>query len=455
MSGGVHLIGIGGSGLSPIATVLHQRGLKVTGSDRQPSEYSRVLEELGIQVFYGHAADNLGEADLVIVSSAVPEENVELQAARQRGIRIARRQDYLGELTAGQRTAAVAGTHGKTTTSGLLAWLLAQAGLEPGYIVGGLLPDLGSSGAAGAGDYFVIEADEYDHAFLGLRPEIGVITNIEHDHPDCFPTLADVQDAFDRFAHNVQELLLVCADDPLASQMRVEGLNNVRYGLHPQADWRAEELRPNSAGGMDFLVLEQGRLHGLFRTRLPGRHNVLNALAAICAARALGVEMKVIREALVSFHGAGRRFEVLGEAQGVVVVDDYAHHPTEIMSTLQGARLRYPDSALWAVFQPHTYSRTRTLLGDLGAVFAAADHVVVLDIFAAREPRDPAFGGENVAAAIDHPDVHHIGGIQEAAAFLQRAVAAPALVITLSAGDGNRVGKLLLEGLRGEQGGRR
>jgi UDP-N-acetylmuramate--alanine ligase len=447
------MVGIGGAGLSAIARVLHGRGEIVTGSDAHRSEYAAALEKMGLKIEYQHRAENVAGADIVIASSAVPMENVELAAAEQSEIRIYRRKDFLGELTAGSQVVAVAGTHGKTTTTGLVAWILTVAGLDPSFVVGGPMRNLDGNGKAGDGPHFVIEADEYDLAFLGLRPSVAVVTNVEHDHPDFFHTFDDFQTAFRAFVERVQDLLIVCRDDPGSAGLGRPGLSVQTYGLDPEADWRAEGMRPNDVGGMDFRIVRGGQDLGAVGSRLPGLHNVRNALAATAAATHLGVGFEEVRKALADYQGVGRRFEVLGEAQGVTVVDDYAHHPTEIRSTLDAARMRYPKAEIWAVFQPHTFSRTRTLLPELKHAFGDADHVIVLEIFAAREEPDGSIDGSRTAGAVDHKDVRFIGELQEAATFLLEKVASPAVVITLSAGDGNVVGQRLLQGIRDREGG--
>jgi UDP-N-acetylmuramate--alanine ligase len=453
MSRRVHLVGIGGAGLSAIARVLHDRGEQVTGSDQAASPYSRALEAAGIPVSYGHRAENVAGADLVVISSAVPADNPEVRAAEAAGIPVLRRNRFLGELTSGSKTIAVAGTHGKTTTTGLIAWLLAGAGLDPTFIVGGILEDLQTNARAGKGEAFVIEADEYDRTFLALHPSIGVITNVEHDHPDCYPTPADFRKAFEIFASQVREALLVCRDDPGASALASPTAARQTYGLHPEADWRAEEIRANAAGGSDFLVLRRAELLGLARTRLPGVHNVLNSLAALAAADAAGVPFVEARRALTEFHGTARRFQVVGEAGGVQVIDDYAHHPTEIRSTLAAARQRYPEAELWAVFQPHTYSRTRALLEDFAAAFGDANHVIVTEVFASREAPDPSVSGRLIVERMVHPDAQFIPALADAAESVIGRVRPPAVVLTLSAGDGNEVGARVLARLQGKAGG--
>jgi UDP-N-acetylmuramate--alanine ligase len=441
--------------MSAIAKVLYGRGVEVTGSDREPSIYSHSLEAMGIPVHYGHAAGNIDEVDLVVASSAIPEDNVEISEAQRRGIIVQRRNAFLPDLTKGFQTLAVAGTHGKTTTTGWIAWLMMHADLDPTFMVGGIVQDLDTNARAGDGQYFVIEADEYDRAFLGLKPSIAVVTNIEHDHPDCYPTSADFYQAFVEFAAQVQDTLVVCEDDEQARTLPSQRALRVSYGLAAEADWRAEEVRPNPAGGSDFLVVNGDQTLGLARTRLPGLHNVRNALAAIAVLAQVGVQFSQLRDALTEYQGIGRRFQILGVAGGITVIDDYAHHPTEIRATLQAARERYPEAEIWAVFQPHTYSRLRALIDDFSMCFADADHVVVTDVFAAREDLDPEFSGAQIAQRITHSDVKYRGDHGIAASLLADHVKVGSVVITLSAGDGNQVGVLLLEKIKeneGEQG---
>lgn len=445
MSRTVHFVGIGGSGLSAIAHVLHDQGDRVTGSDKAFSNYSENLARAGVQIFKGHSAGQVEGVDLVIASSAIPENNVELQAARAAGIPVLHRRQFLSDLTANYETIAVAGTHGKTTTSGMLAWILECAGMDPSFIVGGTLPDFGANGKAGGGKHFVVEADEYDNAFLGLSPRIGVVTNIEHDHPDLFPTYEDVREAFQAFADRISGILITCADDAGAQSLQTGQLVHQSYGFDPDANWSAEEVRANSAGGMDFLAIQDGKLHGLVRTRLPGMHNVLNTLAGLTVAGHLGIPFDTTREALTRYHGAGQRFEILGEQGGVTVIDDYAHHPTEIRATLATARIRYPDATIWAVFQPHTYSRIRALMAAYISAFSDADHVIVTEVFAAREELDTDMTGEKIAGEIEHPDVQFIGGFDGIHEHLLKHVKASDVVVILSAGNANQVGRMLLE----------
>jgi UDP-N-acetylmuramate--alanine ligase len=500
----VHFIGIGGAGLSAVARVLLEQGAIVSGSDLVVSPVAEALARDGALVSEGHDARNLftgprRAVDVVVASSAVPDDNVEIQAARAKGIPVVRRPAFLGHMMDGKRGVAVAGTHGKTTTTAMIAAILLKAERDPTFIVGGVLADLETNARAGAGPLFVVEADEYDHTFLSLKPELAVITNVEHDHPDCYPTFEDFRSAFEGFAALVPDrgLLAVCADDPVARAIGrshaagalagTEGsaTPTVRFfGLSEEATWRAEEIHPNFAGGIDFLAVHQGETLGLVRLRVPGAHNASNAMAALAVTDFLDVPFSVAREALTGFRGVARRFEIKGMAEGVVVIDDYAHHPTEIRATLGAARERFPERRIWAVWQPHTYSRTKELLDDFAASFDDADRVIVLPIYPARETDTLGVSAADVvdamhraapttegsaaasaskkgsaaasaskkgsAAASASFHVQVAGSMDEAVDLLLAAVQPGDAVLTLGAGDGNQVGERLLARLGGK-----
>jgi UDP-N-acetylmuramate--alanine ligase len=449
-------VGVGGAGISAIARVLLASDFTVSGSDMQANARTEQLEADGATIFIGHAAAQIGDADLLVISSAIPESNPEVLAAHERGIPVFKRADFVGRMMTGVRGVAIAGTHGKTTTTAMIADIAIAAGLDPTVIVGGVSPTIGANGRAGKGDVFIVEADEYDHMFLGLQPTIAVVTNIEHDHPDIYPTDAAYLDAFREFVALLPQdgLLVVCSDDPGVMQLLNNGLPDVTictYGLDEDAGLSglsAVELRRNALGGTDFLVLEHGELVGLMRLRVPGYHNVRNAVAAIAVARALGIDAGTIQSALASFGGVGRRFQEIGTVGGVTIVDDYAHHPTEIQMTLQAARQRYQGRRLWAVWQPHTFSRTRLLLEEFAACFEEADRVIALDIYRSREQDTLGMDTEAVIAAMDHPYARHIGRIPDAADYILDRVLPDDVILTLGAGDGNQVGVLILEGLQ-------
>jgi len=302
MTDRIHIVGIGGTGLSAIAKVLYERGEAVSGSDQAPSPYAQALEELGVPVTYGHAAANVAGARLVLASSAVAADNPEVLAARQAGIPVLRREEYFRELTAGYRTVAVAGTHGKSTTTAMIAWILEQARRDPSYIIGGVATDLGTNAHAGSGIEFVVEADEYDRAFLGLSPSVAVVTNIEHDHPDCYPTAVEFHAAFEAFGAQVQDLLITCADDPGAAALMPDGVRRITYGLHTPADWRATEVQPTAGGGTSFTAWHHDLRLGSVTLTQPGEHNVSNSLGALAAADHLGTPFATSVHALASFH---------------------------------------------------------------------------------------------------------------------------------------------------------
>jgi UDP-N-acetylmuramate--alanine ligase len=442
----IHIVGIGGAGMSAIATVLLERGYAVSGSDQQEAETTRALQELGAQVFIGHQAENVGAAEMVVISSAIRDDNVEVVAARSREIPVSKRAQFLGWLMQGSLGIAVAGTHGKTTTTGMIAHILTSVGRDPSFIVGGTVASIGRSAHAGRDREFVIEADEYDRMFLGLTPAIEVITNVEHDHPDCYPTLDDMLAAFREFIQRLpgDGLVVACGEDAAASMLAREAARRTLYGFQPTLDWYATDVRPNQAGGSDFIAYAQAKTMGLVRLRVPGKHNVLNALAALAVTALLDVPFSAAQDALAEFRGVGRRFEVRGEINGVTIVDDYGHHPTEIKATLAGARARYPGQQIWAVFQPHTYSRTKTLLDQFTTAFVDADHVIVTAIYAARERDTLGISNQDVVAAMQHPDARAIDALSDVAAYLRQQAQPGDVVITFSAGDANKVSTELL-----------
>jgi UDP-N-acetylmuramate--alanine ligase len=440
----VHLIGIGGSGLSAIARVLLERGVAVSGSDRQDSALLQGLREAGARVYLGHQAENVQNADLVIRSSAVSEDNPEVQAARQRGIPVLKRSDYLEQLTSGYQTIAVAGTHGKTTTTAMTAWMLAELDQGPSFIVGSTIHNLETNARAGRGSAFVIEADEYDGMFLGLSPWAAVVTNLEHDHPDCYPSLADYREAFLAFTRRIEPdgFLLVCADDPgarwLAAQNQASRV--LDYSAGGEAGYTAENWQVNETGGLTFQLLKAGAAPVPVSLQVPGVHNVRNALAALAVADQLGLPLAQAAAALSTFQGTGRRFEVIGEAGGVTVISDYAHHPAEIKATLAAARSRYPGRRVWAVWQPHTFSRTRQLLAEFGQAFADADQVIVTDIYAAREaPPVDGFSGQQAAGAISAGRVEFIPQLAAVSKQLLERLEPGDVLVVLSAGDADQI----------------
>lgn len=447
-----HLIGIGGAGLSALGTVLHELGYAVSGCDRSPSPFVEALRALGVPVDLGHDPGHVQRAEVVVPSSAIPRDHPELRAAEEQGRKVVKREAVIGALMAERLGIAVAGTHGKTTTTAMLAWIAMAAGRDPSFIVGGLIRGMDRNARAGRGDLFIVEADEYDRMFLGLRPRIAVVTTIEHDHPDCYPTAEDFFEAFRAFADRVPPdgLLILCHADPgarrLADLLEAQGRRVVRYGWGPPARWWAQPQ------GVDrFEIYREEQRIGELTLSVPGHHHGLNALAAMAAAEAAGIPPTVALEALGRFPGTARRFEVKGEAQGVLVIDDYAHHPGEIRATLRAARGRYPGRSIWAVFQPHTYSRTRALLEEFARSFEDADHVILVPIYAAREADPQDIRSQDIVDRMRHPDARFLPDFDAAVADLRARVRPGDVVLTLGAGDGHQIGERLLECLRSSE----
>jgi UDP-N-acetylmuramate--alanine ligase len=440
----IHFIGIGGTGLSAIATVLLEQGYTVSGSDLTESNLFEAVQKAGGTVTLGHMAENISGADLVVRSSAIPENNVEVQAAIEAEIPVLKRSEFMGRMMADKEVLAVAGSHGKTTTTSMLVWILSSLGMDPSFIVGGVVRNLGTNARSGQGKQFVIEADEYDYMFWGLNPDRAVITNVEHDHPDIFPTPQSFDEAFERFVKNLKPdgSLVLCGDDPGA--LRLKKLLSadqklVIYGSSGnELDYSAENLRVNLNAGTDFEI--RIKTNGQESTlpvslQIPGEHNVLNALAAFVVADGLGLDRQEIARVLGEFQGSERRFDIRGEYQGVLIVDDYAHHPTEIMKTLQAARDAYPTRRIWAVWQPHTYSRTITLFDKFCGSFEKADRVVVLDVYPARESKPEGFRISDLVSSIKHDRVQHVPGIEQAVELLKFELQPADLLLVFTAGD--------------------
>lgn len=453
----IHLLGIGGAGLSAIARVLIEQGFQVSGSDRRSSTITEQLGSLGAQIFTEQVATNLTNLPaqdrpaVVLISSAVDAANPERQAAEALGIPVVKRDEFLKVLLARRQVIAVAGTAGKTTTTAMIVQTLREGGIDAGYIIGSETPGLGSA-AAGSHPLFVVEADEYDHMFLGLRPVIAVITNVVWDHPDCYPSPESFWQAFKQFTDLTpwDGLAVSCADD--AGAERLYGARKpfgpcwVTYGLAEHADVQATNLLV--ADGEQHANLVWWRTpKGQLTLQTPGAHNVRNALAALTVAIWCGVSFQKALTGLKRFAGATRRFEHKGSASGVTVIDDYAHHPTKVQATLAAARDRYPKQRIWAVLQPHTFSRTKHLLAEFAASFGNADRVIITDIYAAREPDDGSVQAQDIVNASAHPHMQHIGGLTEAAEYLAAQVEAGDVVVVMGAGDSSKIGEMVLEKL--------
>jgi UDP-N-acetylmuramate--alanine ligase len=449
----LHFVGAGGVGMSGLAEILLlSTPLEISGCDLQRSENTDRLTKLGARIAYGHDASHVRDSDLLVISSAVGESNPEVASARERGIPVIRRAEMLAEIMRLKQGVAIAGTHGKTTTTSLTGMVLTEAGFDPTIVVGGQVRILGTNARLGKGDFLVAEADEFDRSFLELTPVVAVITNIEADHLDCYRDLAEILDAFAIFANRVPfyGAVVACVDDAGVREIlpRVKR-RVVTYGESPDANVRAREIRLE-ASGTTFEVWEgQTWSLGGVHLRLPGRHNVANALAAIAVGRELSIPFPTIARALSEFTGVIRRFETKGERGGVLVVDDYAHHPTEIAATLAAARQVYPDRRLVALFQPHLYSRTRDFAAAFGQALIAADLAIVTDVYPSREKALPGITGALVAdaaRAAGHSSVAYVAEKNAVGEELERRLRRGDLLVTMGAGDVVRFGEEYLRG---------
>lgn len=446
----IHMVGIGGAGMSGIAEVLLNLGYTVSGSDLVKGAVARRLETLGAVVHEGHARDHVGAAQVLVRSSAVRDDNPELVEARGKGIPIIPRAEMLAELMRLKTGVAVAGTHGKTTTTSLLATIFMAAELDPTVIIGGRLNAFGSNAMLGQGQYLIAEADESDGSFLCLLPRISVVTNVDADHLDFYKNLDDIRDSFVEFMNSVPfyGLNVVCGDDPGVQSI----LQRVRrpvmtYGFGDNNALRAEII--SCEAGSRFHVHQQGEYWGEVTLTHPGRHNVLNALAAIGVAIEAGVEKEAIIRGLGSFAGVGRRFEHKGTRNGVLVVDDYGHHPTEIAATLETARLCYPHRRLVVAFQPHRFSRTQALFGDFSKVFSKVDQLLLTEIYPASESPIPGVSGQSLAQAIRQVTTTPVRFFENFAAMqadLENILHDGDLFLTLGAGSIWTVGQNYLDG---------
>ncbi len=456
----VHLVGIGGMHMSAIASILLAQGHTVTGSDLRLSPLTERLAAQGASVFEGHRAENVGEAALVVTTSAAHDDNPEIAEARRHGLPVIKRAEMVARLMEGRFAIAVAGTHGKSTTSALVTFILERAGLSPTYLIGAEAPDLGGNAAAGSGSHVVVEADEFDAAFLSYHPQLAVVTNVEPDHLDIYGSPERLAETFGRFLSQVPPdgRIIGCADspevrrllgwdgDPPAASLAARYVES--YALDQPAVWTAEALEPQPDGSHAFRVVREAREHGSFRTGVPGRHNVANALAAIAVAHALDVPVETMREAVAAFRGVRRRFELVGEAGGVTVMDDYAHHPTEARATLAAARQRFAGRRLVCLFQPHTYSRTRYLLEGFRTCFEGADELLIADTYAARETPEAGMDGRQLAEAIERPRARFVATFEEAANEAAALLKPGDVFFTMGAGDVDEVGPMVLERLR-------
>jgi UDP-N-acetylmuramate--alanine ligase len=447
----LHFAGIGGAGMCGLAELLHEEGFEVSGCDLAASETTARLETLGIKVALGHAPDHLAGVQVLVISSAVPGTNLEVDAARSRGIPVIRRAEMLGEISRLKWGIAVAGTHGKTTTTSLTGFVLTRAGLDPTVVVGGRMHYLGAHARLGHSEYLVCEADEFDRSFLALSPVLALITNVEPEHLDTYGSVEAMEESFVTFANRVPfyGATIACLDDPGVRRLLPRfSRRTVTFGFTPQAEVHGRKPRFSTTGA-DCRVVERGRELGELSLSLPGRHMLSNALGAAAAALEIGVQFDQIAKAVAAFTGVARRFERKGERDGIVLVDDYAHHPTEVAATLQAARQSFPDARLVVAFQPHLFSRTKAFTREFGEALLSADVVLVLPIYPAREQPIAGVTHELVveaAHASGHRKVSGAASFPEALNTLNELLRSGDVLLTMGAGDVVRLGESWLAG---------
>lgn len=452
----VHLIGIGGAGMSALAWILLQRSHPVTGSDLRVGRSITALRSMGAEIQTGHDPHLVERAELVVASTAIPTSNPELRRAHELGLPMLRRAELLAALMADHHELLIAGTHGKTTTTSMVAVCLQTAGVDPSFAIGGTLHDAGTSAHHGTGSWFVAEADESDSSFLVFEPDIAVVTNVDLDHHDEFADLDAVDRVFLRFLERRRPggPAIVCLDDEGVRRVLPHIATPVEtYGEHHDATLRTVDLTLHRFGG-SFGLVHRGEDVGRYEINLPGRHNVANATAAALAAVHAGAPWDAVRRGLSMFAGANRRFERLGEAAGVTVVDDYGHHPAELRATLDAARQTAPDGRVIAVFQPHRFSRTAALGAELGAALSGADVVIVTDVYGAGEQPVAGVTGRLVvdAASATGVETHYVPSVADVPGHLLELVSPGDLVLTVGAGDITEVGPVALDRLRGIRG---
>ena len=436
--GRIHFMGVAGAGMCALAELFARHGGKVSGCDLRPGASTDKLRSLDVPIQVGHEASHVEGASALVVSAAVPEHHPEVQEALKRDIPVFKRAEALGQWVNQGRVLAVAGTHGKTSTTAMAAGILTAAGMDPTGLVGGRVPAWGSNLRSG-GDLYVVEADEYDRSFLQLKPEVAVVTNVEADHLDTYGSLEGVMSAFHEFLAGLRPdgCAVICADDHGASQLAVVDAPCVRtYGLNAGVHVRATDVASN-AGGMDFRVIEDGADRGTFHLPVPGVHNLQNALGAAVAARRFEVGWDAVREGLEAYRGVERRFDTVGQRQGILVVDDYAHHPSEIRATLAAARGAFGDRRIVAVFQPHLFSRTLDFADEFGMALAEADSIWVTDVFPAREQPIEGVTGELIVHATRNAggQVRYHADVTTLAETIVNELAAGDLLLTMGAGS--------------------
>ncbi|MGQ9629999.1 MAG: UDP-N-acetylmuramate--L-alanine ligase [bacterium] len=450
------MVGISGIGMSAIAKILISMGYPVTGSSDIANERTRELSEEGVEISIPHSADSVAGSAVVVRTAAVRDDNPEIEEAKRRGITVLKYSEMLGFLMKEKKGIAIAGTHGKTTTTAMVGGIFQRAGLDPTIICGGIMKDFGSNGKYGTGEHFIAEACEYDGSFLNLSPFAAIVTNIDDDHLDYYGNLEAANRAFSRFISLLPPdgLAVVCGDDD-GARMAGEARSGrkVHYGFGEENEWRLSEVETDE-GWIRFDVLRGGEILRDFRLRVPGAHNALNALGATALSCELGVDWKVCRDALRDFKGVGRRFDEVGRINGAPVIDDYAHHPTAIRVTLRSARERYPKARIWCVFQPHQFSRTRHLLKDFATSFSDADSVILTDIYAQRDSEEDKrlISAETLANEVNahHANVTLIKNMWDIPDFLKDKVGEGDVIITMGAGDIYKIADAIISPVEGD-----
>ena len=442
----VHFIGIGGSGMSGLARIAISHGIKVSGSDASDSSVLDALRALGATIFIGHDAKNIAGADLIVYSNAIKSQNPERAAAVNSGKPEITRASALAILMSESTSIAIAGTHGKTTTSSMATVALQSAGVDPSFAIGGVLKSSGSNAHRGSGKYFIAEADESDGSFVAYHPHAAIITNVEWDHVDHFESEAEVFKAFDDFVQTISGFLVFCADDNGAKQVAAKAkVKTLSYGKSEGAALKVDQINL-SANGSTARVLWNGAKIGTLELSVPGEHNVLNAAAVLAIGLELGLPATALLDGLVKFHGAGRRFELKGSVGGIRVIDDYGHHPTEIKVTLAAAKRYCGSGKVIVIFQPHRYSRTRAFTKEFAEALSVADSLWLLEVYAASETPISGVSSSNIAKLIPHAHFEpNFLSVTEAVA----AIASPGdVIMTLGAGDVSALGPLILEELQ-------
>ncbi len=448
----LYFVGIGGAGMSGIAEVLHNLGYQISGSDSSPSEITTYLSSIGITLYDRHDGANVQNADVLVISSAVGEDNAEVIAARERGIPVIKRAEMLGELMRLKFSIGVAGTHGKTTTTSMIGAVMRKAELHPTLIVGGVVADLGTGASLGSGDYLVAEADEYDRSFLAMYPSMAVVTNLEADHLDCYDDLDDLINAFVTYMNRVPFYgsVVLSADDINLRRVHNEiARPYMTFGFSEEADYRAVDVTLQ-AGGSRFKVFHREDMLGQVILHVPGKHNISNALATIAACFELEVPFATIADGLSAFRGVGRRFDVIGEVDDIMVIDDYAHHPTEIAATLRTAKESYGRRVI-VIYQPHLFSRTRDFTVQFAEALALADECVLVDIYPAREKPIPGVTSELIkdkAEGLGLGSFHYVGAKENSVEYVKKLARPGDMIFTMGAGSITLMKTKILEALK-------